>query len=1038
MTRRGRWNRLLAVWMVAACVVATPSRAEEKAADKSDRKDGASAGAAAGAGDPIAAARAETARRFDLARRTLAFVESSAARPGMAKELASLAARVAELDAVPASTAEAWTSLGDAIGAMRRRVILSHPSLAFDRLLINKRPPPAFNHQSDQYLGRYSGMGDGLVVLDSWKESPRETVLLKDKLPPGSVLHPDLSFDATRVLFSYCDHTPANPIRRRFFVYEIGIDGSGLRQVTGTDADPFDGSHGRRSVLIEDWDPCYLPDGGFAFVSTRNQGGVRCHFGDRYCPTYTLFRGELDGTGIEPLAYGEANEWDPSVMHDGRIIWTRWDYINRHDTLFQSLWTTRPDGTSPEHFYGNYTRNPCSIAEARAIPHSHKVVATATAHHSYTAGSIIVIDTSRGRDGLEPITRLTPETVFPETEGWADNAYATPWPISEDLFLVAHSAAPHTSQGRARAANNYAIYLIDTLGGRELIHRDEGMSCFCPIPIAARPVPPSLPPLANGVSDSPSPTGTFYVQNVYEGDSKLSPGSVKRLRVVRVDSQTTQAVPPRSAVLFETAKKILGTVPVGEDGSVAFRAPAGESLLFQLLDGNGMALMSMRSFTYVHAGETVSCVGCHASTGAPPARSRAPAHVTVRDLEPTVGPAYEGGLSFAKTVQPVLDRYCIECHGLDRTDGNMNLLGEIEEREPDVSHLLASTAYNGLVARPGLVSLAVRNQEADFSTPRDYYSHAGRLAKMLLDGDANHAKLDSVSFRRVADWLDLNAQFFGDYSWNKVEWRRPDPEGEKSLRAHIRGTLGEQLAGQPFAALVNVALPDESRILLAPLAESAGGWGQVTEGGWSDRIDPGYARMRQLVEQAIQPLAHRDINGTCGRQPCLCRSCWVETAGQTFGDPISVALAEGKGEPIPADRYAVVRVDSEHTDGYDGRAINAFDGNPATMWHTRFGNESPSHPHELVLDLGAEFNVTGFQYQPRGGNGDIDLCEFHVGNDPSRFGEPLARGSLCLGCGDQAVNIPPTRGRYVRIRALSEANGHPWTSIPELRILHQP
>ncbi len=423
-----------------------------------------------------------TAERLVLARRTLAFVEASLKQPQLAAELALLEQKVESASASPDTFPK---SLYDATCELRRRILLSHPQLDFDRLLINKRPPPGFNHQSDQYLGRHSGVGDGLVVLDSWKDQPRETVLLEGQLPAGSVLHPDLSFDAQRILFSYCDHTPANPTRRRFFVYEIGIDGSGLRQVTGTEQDGLEGAHGRDSVLIEDWDACYLPDGGFAFVSTRNQGGVRCHFGDRYCPTYTLYRGELDGTGIRPMAFGEANEWDPSVMHDGSIIWTRWDYINRNDTFFQSLWTTRPDGTSPEHFYGNYTRNPCSIAEARAIPGSRKVVATATAHHSYTAGSIIVIDPYRGQDGQEPITRITPETVFPETEGWADSAYATPWPINEDLFLVAYSAAPHTSQGKNRAANDYAIYLIDTLGGRELIYRDESMSCFCPIPLQA-------------------------------------------------------------------------------------------------------------------------------------------------------------------------------------------------------------------------------------------------------------------------------------------------------------------------------------------------------------------------------------------------------------------------------------------------------------------------------------------------------------------------------------------------------------------------
>ncbi len=972
--------------------------------------------------------------RWEFARRTLAFVERSPKRPALAAELTALKQRIERAASSPDTFPK---SLYEETCALRRRIILSHPLLDFDRLLINKRPPPKFNHQSDQYLGRYSGVGDGLVILDSWKDQPRETVLLTDQLPPGSVLHPDLSFDATRVLFSYCDHTPANPTRRRFFVYEIAIDGSSLRQVTGTEQDALAGSHGRSTVLIEDWDACYLPDGGFAFVSTRNQGGVRCHHGGRYCPTYTLYRGQLDGTNIRPMAFGEANEWDPSVMHDGSIIWTRWDYINRHDTLFQSLWTTRPDGTAPEHFYGNYTRNPCSIAEARAIPGSQKVVATATAHHRYTAGSIIVIDPLRGNDGAEPITRITPELPFPETEGWADGAYATPWPISEDLFLVAYSAAPHTRPYNRRATNDFAIYLVDTLGGRELIYRDESMSCFCPIPIQPRPTPPTLPSLPVAESASAEATGVFFVQNVYEGTDQLAPGSVKSLRVVRVDSQTTQAVPPRSQVLFETAKKILGTVPVSEDGSVAFRAPAGESLLFQLVDEHGMAVMGMRSFTYLHAGETVSCVGCHAGSKAPPARIPVSADVTIHELRPPAGPRYAGGLSFVRTVQPVLDRHCISCHGLEQTAGSLNLLGTIEDKSVDVKNLLASTAYNSLVARKGLVAMALRNQETDSSRPKDYFSHAGRLATMLVEGDEHHKPLDPESFQRVADWLDLNAQFFGDYSWNKDEWRRPDPKGESELRAHIRKTFGPALAEQPYAALVNVGLPAESRILKAPLAKTAGGWGQLTRGAWPDTEHPDYKRTHQLVEKSIAPLATRDIDGTCGRERCLCRSCWVRFAQESIGPPISVDAAKASGTPIPAEEYTLVRVDSQQTGDYDGRAKNAFDGNPATMWHTQFIGGNPSHPHELVIDLGSEHDVVGFSYLPRGGNGDIDQCEFYVSNDPKQFDRPLARGAVRLGGPQQTVNIVSTKGRYVLLRALSEASGQPWTSIPELRVLRQ-
>jgi hypothetical protein len=132
------------------------------------------------------------------------------------------------------------------------------------------------------------------------------------------------------------------------------------------------------------------------------------------------------------------------------------------------------------------------------------------------------------------------------------------------------------------------------------------------------------------------------------------------------------------------------------------------------------------------------------------------------------------------------------------------------------------------------VKIAQYGSETWYSQPKDYFAHGGTLAKMLLDGHEG-VELDSESRQRIIDWLDLNAPFYGSYSWNKDEWRQPDAEGEQALRTHIRRRFGDHWADQPFAALVNVALPDESRILKAPLAVEAGGWGQIEHGGWLSR-----------------------------------------------------------------------------------------------------------------------------------------------------------------------------------------------------------
>ncbi len=770
---------------------------------------------------------------------------------------------------------------------LRRQLLLSHPALDFDRLLINKRPPPnAHAHMCEQYLGRHSAAGPGLVILDSWKDKPQETVLLEGKLPKGSVLHPDLSFDAKRIIFSFCDHTPVvddnirlpihqTEIRygynnqmtgtRRFSIYEASIDGKTVRQLTSAPSDRMKTAYDRATVQVEDLDPCYLPGGGFVFTSTRCQNFGRCH-GGVYKPAFVLYRADADGSDIRQISFAEANEWDPSVLPDGRIIYTRWDYINRHNTWFQSLWVTKPDGTATAHYYGNYTKNPCVIAEARSIAGTGKVVATAAAHHFITGGSVITIDPQKGLDGPEPLTRITPDVKFPETEGWGGKGcYATPYPLTEDMFLVAYS--PQSINYGVRPTDAaFGIYLIDSLGGRELIYRDPNVSCFTPIPVKPRPVPPVLPSLLPASDKAPA-TGTCYIQNVYKCPQPIPQRSIKFLRINQIHDQPSASFTLRSRASQEVVKSVIGIVPVNEDGSAAFEVPADTGFQLQSLDENGMAVMTMRSLMYVRPGEVMGCVGCHEyQKSDQSAGSHTPSKLVVSRPTPLPGPQYEGGFSFMRSVQPVLDRHCISCHGLGKkTAGNLNLLGD--------------RAYASLTGRPGLVAIAMSNKETYTSKPKDYFAHAGKLAPMLIKGHEK-LKLPKESLARIITWLDLNAQQYGDYSFNRRENRTPDPAGEQRLRAAVRETFGDAFAQRPWAALVNVGQPDESPILRAHLASKAGGWGQVTDGGWDSQQHPEYQRFKKLVDASITPLPYKDQQGTCAQQPCVCGSCWVRELKQ--------------------------------------------------------------------------------------------------------------------------------------------------------------
>ncbi len=286
---------------------------------------------------------------------------------------------------------------------------------------------------------------------------------------------------------------------------------------------------------------------------------MRCHNGDRYCPTYLLYRCDADGANIRQLSFGEANEWDPKVMPDGRILWMRWDYINRPVIPTLGLWTIRPDGTTAEHFFGNYTENPQRICEARPIPGSHKLVATAAGHHTMHAGSLILIDRSIAQDGLAAITRLTPEAPFPESEPTSPVAFSSPYPLSEDLFLAAVSPDPLPARmDHIPRHNAFGVYLVDTLGGRELIYRDPAISSFRPMPLAPRPKPPVLP--AQASADAAGDTGAFYLQDVYRSTQDIPRGTIRRLRVNELIPQPTQRVPYSSRVTFEVLKRILAQV----------------------------------------------------------------------------------------------------------------------------------------------------------------------------------------------------------------------------------------------------------------------------------------------------------------------------------------------------------------------------------------------------------------------------------------------------------------------------------------------
>jgi hypothetical protein len=655
------------------------------------------------------------------------------------------------------------------IRALGRRVALRNPLLAGRPLLFMKRR--RFTTQMlHEYLGYFYDYGDidggGLFVL----KQPGSSLELRDltarAFPRGNFTTLALSFDAKTVYFAYAERAGEKPDfysarRRCFHIFAMDADGEQLRRLT---RGPYD-----------DFDPCPLPDGGIAFVSTRRGGFGRCHNPWEPLPAYTLHRMDADGGNIRTLSFHETNEWHPSVLHDGRIVYTRWDYVDRSAANYHGLWVSNPDGTNPSVLFGNYTRAINACYQAKAIPGSHRIAFLAGAHHAAVGGSLVLVDPhlvqldpATGHDGLQAIERLTPEVCFPEAPGWPGSYFHSPWPLSEDFYLVSFSFDPLPGMGpKVNRDTETGLYYFDRFGNLELLYREPGISCMYPMLMAPRPEPRAM---TGDLDPTLGDEGEFLVSDLTTSHLSLPESrAIVALRVFQVLPKTSTHVANQPRIGYanaESARALLGTIPVEADGSAYFRVPARKPLYFQAVDAEGRAVQSMRSVTYVQPGERRGCVGCHESTGTSSAVER----VLALERPPSViQPGPDGSLpfSFPRLVQPILDRHCVPCH--DGTDGvqpsRIVLTREAEgtfsrsyeSLRPFVRwHEWGSASIHQVVTIPGRIG-------ADESP---------LLGVLTDEKHAEDVSLTDEERRRLYLWLDGNAPFYGVYEEHEQRAQR--------------------------------------------------------------------------------------------------------------------------------------------------------------------------------------------------------------------------------------------------------------------------
>ncbi len=754
---------------------------------------------------------------------------------------------------------------------LRREALLANPLLDFDRLLLIQRKPdgdPRMPHGTGFSLGeflglprqsskhnpdieRYFGWENELAVLSPVRPEGKLTTLYKpDK--PQLINDVDLHWNAERMMFSM----PGT--NAKWHVFELNADGSNLHQVTPANQPD-----------VHYYDPCYLPNGRTAFLSTACFQGVPCNAGVIVGMMYTM---KGDGSDICQICFEQDHDYCPTVTNDGRLLYLRWDYTDTPHVWNRMLFTCNPDGTNQAEYYGANSYWPNAIFYAKPIPnHPSKVVGIVTGHHVGRVGELVVFDPAKSQFEADGVVQRIPgrgQKVEPLIEdkltehSWPK--FLHPQPLSEKYFIVSAKPTPDSLWG---------IYLVDVFDNMVLLKEVEGQALLEPIPLRKTPMPPVIPDRVK-----PEQTeGTVYLANVYDGPGlkDVPPGTIKKLRVVNYHFAYQRIAGIDHRVGADgpwEVKRVLGTVDVEPDGSALFRVPAKMPITVQPLDAEGKAVQLMRSWMTAMPGETLSCGGCHDNRiGVPPTQHTRAQSRPAQTIAPWHGPAR--GFSFEREVQPVLDKYCVACHeGKPDAEGKSPVDLRREQgyficykggdpkaqivRDAPRAQLLGK--FGGIfdpsyIALRRLVRVGGLESDLHLLPPMEFSADTSELIQMLKKGHHN-VKLDAEAWDRLYTWIDLNAPCHGTWS-ELVLVKGGQRDRRKELQQLYCGRLDDPEGFIPPAIKVEPIRPEPmpKASAAAPVCE---GWPfdaaearrrQNAAGATTQKIDPGNGIALELV-----------------------------------------------------------------------------------------------------------------------------------------------------------------------------------------------
>lgn len=670
----------------------------------------------------------------------------------------------------------------------------------------------------------------GIYILENPADAPEKHKIrpiidptTQPTLGNGNYFDPSLSFDAKKLLFCYKDSPNGNSV-----IYEIGIDGKGLRQITNLDAqgNPYKG----KGAGHHDVRPAYLPDGRIVFTSTRYSGLVPCANNG----VAILHVMNADGSDIHTISVNNVTEFDPAVLPDGRILFGRWEYIDRNALVIQSLWSVYPDGTNETAYFANNLVFPEAILQAKPVPgNDNLVVGAFTKHNAPPRGSIAMIDIAAGKQnfvaGKNDINAIF-NFEHPDNPTVDTGASCDPWALNENLVIYSGQNKDGANGGKYNS-----ILLIDRSGNKVEICSNSDIDLHNPIPLLPRPVPPVL----SDQTDRNQTRGTFFVMDVYQGMPGVEKGAVKWLRVVEETSRVSESPGNNglnqtfsiSAALAWSEKIYHGIVPVEPDGSVYFEAPSGRAIYFQLLDKDYRLVRSMRTFIQAAPGAVRSCTGCH-EYGPPKGIPRQPnlAGRKPQTLQPeSWGTGY---MDYPSMIQPIFDAKCVSCHGgKEGIAAGLDLSASPTEWF-NISYLNLTSRREKMYWADQIAGVCCMNGTAYFSCkifpPYSHGSGAAPLANVVLNDSTHKNLLTEKEKELLFTWIDSNGLYFG--TWNYTQ-SGPFLKPWNTARQKIAKIMQENNCVQCHANdqgviarfendWINLDKPEMSRVLRAPLPDS--------------------------------------------------------------------------------------------------------------------------------------------------------------------------------------------------------------------------